>query len=605
MNDRELQDFDNDLCQAALPADGLSDLRANQAGAFWLAADPTTGRRRLWHWVNDRARPLTPPELDVTSRVNGYGGGAHAYLDGTVIFVADDTQRLYRQSLTGAEPHLWWSLPDTRYGGLTADPRRQRLLAVEEQGSARKATQRLVALSDNERIVLSEEADFHGAPALSPNGQRLAWVEWAFPHMPWQRAHLVIADLDPGGRILHRQTWDGGGAVTQPCFSGDGKLVVISDHCGWWQPYRIEGGRAYPLGKHPADHVPTPWQLGECHHLWPDRHTGLLLRFRQGAAQTVQVDGLGRDHHRLLSDATRVIGLATAEGWLYAITQGPSHAARLARVDLSTGHQQTLHAQPTPVDAPSPTYISAPLPDDEHVTAFVYLPDATDGALPPLIMRVHGGPTAACYPVFDPLIRWWTRQGYAVADLNPRGSGNFGRAFRERLAGQWGRLDVEDAIAMADELIARRLVDPGRLFLRGQSAGGFTVLNTLASTRRFCAGASLYGVTDAQRLASMTHRFESKYLDWLLGDDRARQEASPINRLNDFSAPIIFFQGSLDAVVLPDQTLSMARALRQRQITAEVVVFPDEGHGIRHPSNRQRLIARELAFFTAQGGTVS
>ncbi|MFC3285037.1 S9 family peptidase [Litchfieldella rifensis] len=605
MNESVLPDIDGGLRQAALPADGLGDLRANAAGVFWLAADPATGSRQLWHWVGDRARPLTPPELDVTSRVNGYGGGTHACLGDTVTFVAGDHQMLYRQPLTGGDAQPWWSQPDTRYGGLVADPQRRRLLAVEEKGSARQATQCLVALHDDGRVVLAEGADFYDAPALSPDGQRLAWVEWALPHMPWQRAHLVIADLDPDGHIERRRVWDGGGAVTQPCFADDGSLIVISDHRGWWQPYRINGDAAQPLGDHPADHVSTPWQLGECHHLWPHRHTGLLMRFHEGSAGVLQVDGQGREHRRLLPDATRVIGLAMADGWLYAITQGPSHAARLARVRLDDGHQETLFALPTPDDLPSPTYVSVPLSDGEHVTAFVYLPATAAGTLPPLIMRVHGGPTAASYPVFDPLVRWWTHQGYAVADLNPRGSGNFGRAFRERLAGQWGRLDVEDATVMADELVARRWADPQRLFLRGQSAGGFTVLNTLASTRRFRAGASLYGVTDALRLASQTHRFESGYLDWLLGDDEAKHEASPVNRLGDFAAPVIFFQGARDAVVLPDQTLSMAAALRRQGLEAEVVLFPDEGHGIRHPANRRRLIARELAFFAAHGGDTS
>ncbi|EPC01662.1 hypothetical protein L861_20775 [Litchfieldella anticariensis FP35 = DSM 16096] len=595
-------DNDTALHQAASPADGLGDLRAGENGVFWLSADPTNGSRRLWYWHNGHAKALTPPELDVASRVNGYGGGAHACLGDTVVFVAGDHQMLYRQALAGGDVQPWWSQPDTRYGGLVADPTHQRLLAVEETGSARDATQCLVALSDTGRTLLVEGADFYGAPALAPDGRRLAWVEWSLPNMPWQRSQLCVADLDTAGHIERLHVWDGGGAVTQPCFTADGSLIVISDHRGWWQPYRLTGDDALAIGDACIDHVSTPWQIGECHHLWPGSD-GILMRFQEGAATLWQVDGQGQAHRQLLPDATRIVGLATTEDWLYAITQGPSHAARLVRVHLGDGHQETLFALPTPDAPPVPTLISAAVSDNEHVTAFVYLPELHDtGILPPLIMRVHGGPTAASYPVFDPLIRWWTQQGYAVADLNPRGSGNFGRAFRECLAGQWGRLDVDDAIAMADELVNRRLVDPRRLFLRGQSAGGFTVLNTLASTRCFRAGASLYGVTDAVRLAIQTHRFESGYLDWLLGDDQAKHDASPVNRLDTFAAPVIFFQGGRDSVVLPDQTLSMATALRRQGVEAEIVLFPEEGHGIRHPANRRRLIARELAFFAAHGG---
>ncbi|GGY09081.1 peptidase S9 [Litchfieldella qijiaojingensis] len=594
---------DEALHQAASPADGLGDLRADESGVFWLAADPVSGARRLWHWCDGRAKALTPSEMDVASHVNGYGGGAHTRLGDTVIFVAGDHQMLYRQKLTGGDVQPWWSQPETRYGGLLADPLRQRVLAVEEKGNSRDASQCLVALNDDGRCVLAEGADFYDAPTLTADGMRLAWVEWNLPHMPWQRSRLCIADLGSDGRIVQQHTWDGGSAVTQPRFAADSSLIVISDHRGWWQPYRLTGDTAQAIGDIPTDHVPTPWQLGECHHLWP-KEGGLLMRFQEGAATLWQVDEQGHAHRRLLPEASRIIGLAMHEQWLYAITQGQSHAARLVRVNLGDERQETLFALPTPDDPPLPTLISTPASETERVTAFVYFPDVAGDTLPPLIMRIHGGPTAASYPVFDPLARWWTLQGYAVADLNPRGSGNWGRAFRERLAGQWGRLDVDDAVALADELVARRLVDPERLFLRGQSAGGFTVLNTLASTQRFRAGASLYGVTDAVRLASQTHRFESGYLDWLLGDETAKHDASPVNRLDTFVAPVIFFQGGRDAVVLPDQTLFMAAALRGQGVKAEVVLFPEEGHGIRHPANRRRLIARELAFFAAHGGDV-
>lgn len=602
---------DNALVEAARPADGLGDLRADDRGVYWLAADPDTGARRLWHWHAERARAraLTPPDLDVTSRVNGYGGGAHARLGDAIYFVAGHDQALYRQPLAAAPgAQRWWARETSRYGGLLADPQHDRLIAVEETGSARDATQCLVALGETGRNVLATGAGFYGAPALSPDGRRLAWVEWELPHMPWQRARLCVAELDAGGHITRRTTWDGGAAVTQPRFTPAGRLVVISDHRGWWQPYHIEvfgNGdiHEHAIGDIEADHVPTPWQLGECHHLWDSDDTGIVMRFEAGAASLWRVDGQGQAQQGLLTEASRIVGLAHAAGWLYAITQGPGHAARLERLPLTgdEGAAEILFALPTPADTPVPALIRAAVSHAERVSAFLYLPEPPPAEPPPLILRVHGGPTAASYAVFDPLVRYWTQQGYAVADINPRGSGNFGRAFRERLAGQWGRIDVDDAVALADELIRRGHVDPGRLYIRGQSAGGFTVLNSLASTRRFRAGASLYGVTDALRLAGQTHRFESGYLDWLLGDEEAKRRMSPIHRLASFTAPVIFFQGERDTVVVPEQTHTMASALRERGLVAEVVGFADEGHGIRHPANRRQMIARELAFFARQG----
>lgn len=602
------------LRRAALPADGLADLRATSRGVLWLAADPQTGRRRLWQWEDrlgderlekGRPQPLSPETLDISSRVNGYGGGALACLDQHAIFVEATTQALHCQRLSDGEPWLWWSRHGSRYGGLTPDPPRHRVLAVEESGSMRDASQRLVALDGHCRQVLDAGADFYGAPAISPCGTWLAWVEWDLGDMPWQRARLRRARLTPEGHLQDLACWDAGAAVTQPRFTAANELVVLSDHGGWWQPYRVVGHPgaldARRLGNRQADHASTPWQLGECQHLWPTADQGVLMAFEAGAARILITDDQGREHARVLHDASRLTGLAHADGWLYAITQGAQHAARLSRVNLSTRVEETLFALPTPEHPPLPRTLQAAVADGEDVPAFFYEPAATSARPPPLIVRVHGGPTSACYPVFDPLIHYWTAQGFAVADINPRGSGNAGRAYRERLAGEWGRIDVEDVIALTTSLVARGLADPHRLFVRGQSAGGFTVLNLLATTSLFRAGASLYGVTDAPHLATQTHRFESGYLDWLLGDARTQHARSPINRLATFTTPVIFFQGNRDSVVVPEQTLSMAEALRQRGVTARVMRFDDEGHGIRKPRNRCRLIAAEMQFFLEQG----
>lgn len=594
------------LAEAAGSADGLGELQATPAGVLWLAVDSASGRKTLWHFSDGdlpqgKPRRLTSARRDIGSRVNGYGGGAHVWLDGAVIMLDAPSQRLLSQSLDGGVAHHWWSRPDASYGGLAADPHRRRVLAVEELGDGRQGTQRLVALRKGHCETLVEGADFYGAPALSKDGGRLAWVEWELPHMPWQRSRLGIAELDADGHVRSRRYWDGGAAVTQPCFAADGSLIVMSDHGGWWQPYRLEGETAHLLSEWPADHAPTPWQLGECHHLWFD-DGGIVVRIEDGAAQVLHVDFQGHTLARYFPDAARVSGLASADGWLYAITQGVAHASRLERVRLGGENHETLFALDMPnaaaSQAPIPETLTVTVSGDEWVTAFVYRPEAGVDEPAPLIVRVHGGPTAASYPVYDPLVHWWIQQGFAVADINPRGSGNWGRAFRERLAGEWGRLDVEDVIALADELVEQGIADPERLFVRGQSAGGFTVLNTLATTRRFRAGASLYGVTDAPRLAAQTHRFESGYLGWLLGDRETQRARSPRYRVDEMATPVIFFQGEQDRVVVPEQTHAMAAALRQRGVDAAVVMFDDEGHGIRHPANRQRMILDELTFFS-------
>ena len=582
----------------ALPADGLSELQATPSGAFWLAASPASGRKTLWHWSNGESRTLTSLSCDVGSRVNGYGGGAYACFDEFVVFVDNPSQQLLQQPLTGCEASLWWSCSGARYGGLVADPHRRRVLAVEEMGDGRRGSQRLVAISEDGREVLAEGSDFFGAPTLSSDGRWLAWVEWQLPHMPWQRSTLSIAELDGAGSIRAIRSWESGTAVSQPRFANDGGLIVMSDHGGWWQPYRIEGENARLLSDWPADHIPTPWQLGECHHLWQS-DGGIVARIEDGASHVLHLDVHGQAVARYFPDASRVLGLASAEGWLYAITQGIGHTARLERVRFGKNEHQKLFCLATPELPLLPETLTVTVGGDEWFSAFLYRPEIQATTPAPLIIRVHGGPTAASYPIYDPLVCWWTQQGYAVADINPRGSGNWGRAFRERLAGEWGRLDVEDAIALADELVSQGVADAERLYIRGQSAGGFTVLNTLASTGRFRAGASLYGVTDAPRLATQTHRFESGYLEWLLGDVTSQRVHSPCHRVDSIATPVIFFQGAQDRVVVPEQTQAMAAALQQRNVDARVVVFDDEGHGIRHPDNRRRMIADELAFFAS------
>lgn len=592
----------------AVPADSLSELRVSSAGAFWLAANPTTGCKTLWHWSNsnEEARPLTTSLYDVGSRVNGYGGGAYACFDEFVVFIDSASQQLFQQPLVGGEAvggeaRPWWSQQDVRYGGLMADPQRRRVLAVEERGDGRQGSQRLVAIREGECEVVAEGSDFFGAPSLSPDGRRLAWVEWQLPHMPWQRSMLKVAELEGNGRARVTLAWDGGAAVSQPHFADDGSLIMMSDHGGWWQPYRLAGGRAQRLSDWPADHIPTPWQLGECHHLWQGQ-SGVVVRFDGGAAHVLHLGPQSHSLTRYFPDASRVVGLASAEGWLYAITQGVGHAARLERVRFGGNQYQTLFCLAAPDRSLVPETLTVTVGGDEWFTAFLYRGNGQTGtaSLPmPLIIRVHGGPTAASYPIYDPLVDWWTQQGFAVADINPRGSGNWGRAFRERLAGEWGQLDVEDIIALADELVAQGVADAEQLFIRGQSAGGFSVLNTLASTTRFRAGASLYGVTDAPRLATQTHRFESGYLDWLLGDTAAQRKRSPRYRVGSISTPVIFFQGSQDRVVVPEQTHAMAAALQRRDVEARVMLFDDEGHGIRHPDNRRRMIAEEFAFLAS------
>lgn len=587
------------IAQAAQSADGFSELKLSVSGQpHLLVSNGVSGRQELWQYALNTKQMvrLSPPGWDIASRVNGYGGGSYALLGDNPVVVARADQSLY--TLQSGVARLFFQRAGCAYGGLVPDPSRHRVIAVEEDGQGAQALQRLVAISQHGRQVLAEGADFFGAPALSPDNHAIAWVEWSLPDMPWQHSRLCLGYFKSDGSVQRHPWISQAGAVTQPQFSADGRLICMSDRSGYWQPWEVQGDQWRCLSNLAFDHATTPWQLGECQHAWwPGGGATIRLRDGWGSLESATPDNPWR-----LPGIGRVSAVSADHAAVYALTQGPDHSTRLIRCDHQGNLVATLAEAGNACTTTLPIRYSAQvgLHLQEAVSAFVYPSHFCAPAA--LIMRIHGGPTSASYPVYDPLIAWWQSLGYAVADLNPRGSANQGRRFRERLAGEWGYLDVEDALAMANQLVFEGVADPNRLFVRGQSAGGFSVLNILASSQRFRAGTSLYGVTDAARLATLTHRFESGYLDWLIGDDLAKQAASPINRLGKHATPpILFLQGAKDNVVVASQTFEMARRLKQQGNKTDVILFADEGHGIRHPANRRHMIQREAAFYAQQG----
>ncbi|MBN7140265.1 alpha/beta hydrolase family protein, partial [Ectopseudomonas oleovorans] len=247
---------------------------------------------------------------------------------------------------------------------------------------------------------------------------------------------------------------------------------------------------------------------------------------------------------------------------------------------------------------------SCALGEDERCHGFFYAPRPAAGR-PPLVIFLHGGPTSASYPVFDPRIAFWTLRGYAVLDLNYRGSSGYGRAYRLCLAGQWGELEVEDIRAAIDSLASNDSIDPQRVFVRGGSAGGFSALRALVELPQLRGGASLYGVSDPLALRRVTHKFEADYLDWLIGDpeqDAERyRERTPLLQAERIKVPVIFFQGALDSVVVPSQTESMVEALRKRGLPVEYYLFAEERHGFRQAANLAEALRAEHAFYLRLG----
>ncbi len=597
---------------AAAASRDFAELRVGFGGVLWSQFDPQDGRTCLWCWRDGRAQCLTPAAFSLRSRVYEYGGGAFCVGASGVAFVNEADQQLYWQSLSGV-PRALTKRADCRYGDLQFDPQRQAVLALEEQHGA-AVLHRLVRiyLADGARQVLAEGADFYAAPTLSVDGQRLAWIEWDRPQQPWLATRLCVAALDARGACQRVQVLAGQGAdesLQQPCFDAHGRLLVLSDRQGFWQPWREDAaGRLQPLASAAADHAAAPWQLGARNYVPLGDEQILLTWWAAGCGVLAETSHNGL-HLPLAVDYNRFRQLAADSEHFYLIAGSSDGLSAVLAINRYSRHCQVLAGGERLLSAMQvsrPQSLCFATADDEACYGFFYPPHNTAchapaTSKPPLLVFVHGGPTSACYPTFDPRIQFWTQRGFAVADLNYRGSSNFGRAYRLRLQGGWGAVEVTDAEALVGYLTERGWINPAQAFIRGASAGGFTTLCALAFGRIFAGGASLYGVSDPLSLRQKTHKFEGDYLDWLLGDPQQHAERytarTPLLHAEKIVVPMIFFQGGLDAVVLPAQTESMVAALRSRGLAVGYHCYANERHGFRQASNLAHALEAELRFY--------
>ena len=551
-----------------------------------------------------------------------------------------------------------------RFADLMVDPHHQRLIAVGEracENDEAENTLLAIALGDDLNgaiehgdavTPLVDGADFYAYPRLSPDGKTLCWLQWHHPQMPWDGTELWLATLDSAGLPVDRRRVAGGTdeAIVQPEWSPDGTLFYLSDRSDWWNIYRLDADKnpqdsanTAPLVAMPAEFAAPLWQLGARYFDFIDADTIGCLWTASGVWQAATIDiptaqlecfdtPYTRFHsaccHRgqlvcvaanaLLGD--RVVSLSATAGAKHnppSIEQcvySPPGAP--AALPLKNQHSQNQSSQKhashkqtalTAADLSSPQSLPFPSADGSRVQGFFYPPTHADysvpkGEQPPLIVICHGGPTGASSSALNFKIQYWSSRGFAVFDLNYRGSSGFGRPYRQALYQRWGIADVEDTGYAVRHLAAEGLIDPQRCVIRGSSAGGYTVLAALTFSDTFKAGASLYGIGDLEILATDTHKFESRYLDNLVGpypEARARYRArSPIHHAERLDCPVIFFQGLKDRVVPPNQAQLMADALRQKGIRVEHVTFAEEGHGFRQAANIIAALEAELAFYT-------
>jgi len=609
---------------------GLSMTALDGASIYWIEGRPTEAGRSVIvrRDADGVTQDVTPPGFNARTRVHEYGGGDYCVFDGTVCFANFAGQRLYRQERDGAPESLTPEGVDLRYADMVIDTTRGRLICVREDHTAspeHEAVNTIVSLAldgtEGGGRVLASGYDFYSSPRLSPDGRRLAWLCWNHPNMPWDGCELWVAEVEADGTLGQMDLVAGGRdeAIFQPEWSPAGVLHFVSDRSGWWNLYRAgreadavqeTGLEIEPLCEMAAEFGQPQWIFGYSTYAFIAPTQIICTYIERGLSRLALLDTTARTLETFDLPYTDISFLRATPAHAVFRAGSADAPTAIVRLDLKTREVTPLRrANDLKID---PGYLSnaqpIEFPTEDGLTAyaFYYPPRNRDfvaptGERPPLLVKSHGGPTSAASPALSLSIQYWTSRGFAVLDVNYGGSTGYGREYRRRLNGRWGVVDVDDCVNGARFLIEQGLADGARCMIDGGSAGGYTTLAALTFRDLFKAGASHYGVSDLSALVRDTHKFESRYLDRLIGPWPASADIyharSPINFTERLSCPVIFFQGLEDKVVPPNQAELMVEALKRKGLPVAYVPFAGEQHGFRRAENIKRALDGELYFY--------
>jgi len=604
----------------------LSSAWLEDGVAWFLEGRPAEGGRVVLVRAaqGEEPRDFIPQGFNVRTAAHEYGGGAYCVHRGTAFFSNFADQRLYRQATGGeavaltpdvegkrhryadgrttADGSLWIGVRE-RHEGETPEDVVNEIVAIPTDGSA-------------EPRIIAGGRDFYLGPRISPDGTRLCFLAWNLPWMPWDGCELFVADLAADGSLgepEHVAGEDGRESIWQPEWSPSGDLVFASDRSGWWNLERIRGGDRAVLRAAEAEFGYPAWVFGMrsfgfladgrifCCYESEGRTTYALLDPESGAL----------DELDLPYDTAAAVTVAVDGPSALFIAGSATLPAQVVRLDVDTGSYDVLRSSAqVPVDT---AFFSVPraieYPTEGGLTAHaLYYPptnpgyEPTEGELPPLIVDVHGGPTASSSPLFSLSTQFWTSRGFALVDVNYGGSTGYGREYRERLNGQWGVVDLQDSVNAALYLVAQGEAARGKLLIRGGSAGGYTVICALTYTDEFAAGASYFGLADLEPFATGdTHKFESKYEHTLVGPYPERadlyRERSPVHAADRIKTPMLVLQGAEDHVVPVSQAKLIVAALEANRIPHAYLLFEGEGHGFRQSGSIVRAFQAELSFY--------
>ncbi|MEG4404976.1 S9 family peptidase [Microcoleus sp. MON2_D5] len=610
---------------------GLGQIAIDGDDIYWVEGRPSeAGRSVLVRRTPDGTiSDVTPPPFNVRTRVNEYGGASFAVAGGVVYFSHFADQRIYTQTLN-SQPEPLTPTANSRYADAIVDKQRNRLICVREDHAGEGEPVNTIVsinLDNGEDIqILTQGNDFYASPRLTPDGSLLSWICWNHPNMPWDGTELWVAEINADGSLGEKYLVAGGfeESIFQPEWSPDGVLYFVSDKSNWWNFYRWQSrtplnpslvrGEAEietSLCEMAAEFGLPQWVFGMSTYAVVSESQIICTYTQQGQWHLASLD-LTTKHLTTIETPYTDISSVKARGeTVVFLASSPTESTAIVQLNLATSQLEILR-QSSNLSI-NPGYLSVPepieFPTENNLTAFgfFYPPKNQDfaapaGEKPPLVVKSHGGPTAATSSSMNLKIQYWTSRGFAVLDVNYGGSTGYGREYRKRLQDSWGIVDVDDCANGAKYLAQKGLVDGERMAIAGGSAGGYTTLCALTFRDVFKAGASYYGVSDLEALATDTHKFEARYLDGLIGPYPERKDLyvarSPIHSAERLSCPVIFFQGLEDKVVPPNQAEMMVEILKAKGLPVAYVAYEGEHHGFRRAENIKRTLDGEFYFYS-------
>ena len=565
--------------------------------------------------ADGQSEDITRAPFYARTRVYEYGGACYVVKDDVVYFSNVPDDRLYRH-VPDEEPVPITSEGVMRYADLIVDHKRNRVICIREEhrldGEPKHTIAAVNMSGDEYGTVLFDQSDFVAFPALSDDGTKLAWVAWNHPNMPFYSSSLWIADVKEDGSLANVQQVipEQEESITDPRWSPDGILYFCTDRSNWWNLHRWKSGQIEHVCKAEAELGNPFWNIGLSMYRFLSPSEVVAAHNQMGRWHVILIDTESGDYEEIPIPYTYIIRMELADQNLYMVAASPTMPRSLIKLNLNT--REVFHLESSVKYDISDEFISEgehivyPTENDLDAYAYYHRPQnpsyaLKEGELPPLIVNVHGGPTGSTKNALDMAVQFYTSRGFAVLNINYGGSAGYGREYRNRLRGQWGVVDVEDAVNGAKYLVEQGLADPNRTIVRGGSAGGFTTFAALAFTDFFKAGSSLFGISDVEVFHKETHKYESHYCETLVGPYPERKdlyhERSAMSKADKISVPLIIFQGSEDKVVPPNQSQFVADALKQHDIPVVYIEFEGEGHGFRKFENIVTLGNSELAFF--------